>query len=118
MSAMLTVIWWRDIPAQVVAKDGRRASKIVLHPRFQVAIDKAAVKSGRRAMDEYIAEWHKTQRPCSDDLETEANTEAARLEAAYSKVELAALVANGGAAADKAGSADGAATDTPVEAEA
>ena len=41
--AALTTIWWRDIPAQVVAKDTRRASKVVLHPRFQVAIDKAAV---------------------------------------------------------------------------
>ena len=40
--ATMTVIWWRDIPAQVLARDGRRQSKIVLHPRFQVAIDKAA----------------------------------------------------------------------------
>ena len=32
--ATMTVIWWRDIPAQVTARDGRRASKIVLHPRF------------------------------------------------------------------------------------
>ena len=98
MSATLTVIWWRDIPAQVVAKDGRRASKVVLHPRFQVAIDKAAVKAGRRAMDDYIAEWRKTQRACGDDLESEANDEAARLEAAYGKTELASLVAAGGAA--------------------
>jgi hypothetical protein len=103
MSATLTVIWWRDIPAQVVAKDGRRASKIVLHPRFQVAIDKAAVKAGRRAMDDYIAEWRKTQEPCSDDLETVANDEAARLEAAYGKTELAALVASGGVASPEAG---------------
>jgi hypothetical protein len=72
MPPTLTVIWWRDIPAQVVAKDGRRASKVVLHPRFQVAIDKAAVKAGKRAMDDYIAEWRKTQRPCGDDLEAEA----------------------------------------------
>ena len=104
MSAMLTVIWWRDIPAQVVARDGRRASKVVLHPRFQVAIDKAAVKAGRRAMDNYIAEWRKTQRPCGDDLEAEASAEAARLERAYGKPELAILVAAGGAAAaDSAG---------------
>ena len=41
----LSVIWWRDIPAQVVAKEGRRTSKIVLHPRFQVAIDKAATRA-------------------------------------------------------------------------
>ena len=32
----MTVIWWRDIPAQVTAREGRRQSKIVLHPRFQV----------------------------------------------------------------------------------
>ena len=102
MSATLTVIWWRDIPAQVVAKDGRRASKVVLHPRFQVAIDKAAVKAGRRAMDDYIAEWRKTQRACSDELETQANAEAARLEAAYGRHELAVLVAAGGAAAPEA----------------
>ena len=67
MAGTLTVIWWRDIPAQVVAKDGRRASKIVLHPRFQVAIDKAAVKAGRKAMDDYIAEWRKTQVACTDE---------------------------------------------------
>ena len=103
MAGTLTVIWWRDIPAQVVAKDGRRASKVVLHPRFQVAIDKAAVKAGKRAMDDYIAEWRKTQEPCSDDLETVANDEAARLEAAYGKPELAALVAGGGVASPEAG---------------
>jgi hypothetical protein len=96
MPGTLTVIWWRDIPAQVVAKDGRRASKIVLHPRFQVAIDKAAVKAGKRAMDDYIAEWRKTQRPCGDDLEGEANAEAARLEKAYDRHALAGLVASGG----------------------
>ncbi|MEA2537115.1 MAG: hypothetical protein QOF11_1349 [Chloroflexota bacterium] len=101
--ATLTVIWWRDIPAQVVAKDGRRASKVVLHPRFQVAIDKAAVKAGRRAMDDYIAEWRKTQRACGDDLEGEANDEAGRLEAAYGKHELAVLIAAGGAAPAEAG---------------
>ena len=51
MAGTLTVIWWRDIPAQVIAKDKRRASKIVLHPRFQVAIDRAALKAGRREME-------------------------------------------------------------------
>ena len=96
MAGTLTVIWWRNIPAQVVAKDGRRASKIVLHPRFQVAIDKAAVKPGKRAMDDYIAEWRKTQQPCGDDLEAAASAEAHRLETAYGKHELAALVAAGG----------------------
>ena len=94
----MTVIWWRDIPAQVTARDGRRQSKIVLHPRFQVAIDKAAEKAGRKSMDDYIAEWRKEQRDCGDDLEQAANDEAARLEAGYTKERLAKLVASGGVA--------------------
>ena len=99
--ATLSVIWWRDIPAQVIAKDARRSSKVVLHPRFQVAIDKAAVKAGRREMDPYIAEWRKTQRPCGDDLEAEVAAEAARLEHDYTKDVLAHLVAAGGERVDE-----------------
>jgi Virulence factor len=96
MAGMLTVIWWRDIPAQVVVRDGRQTAKIVLHPRFQVAIDKAAVKAGRRAMDDYIAEWRKTQAPCADEPDVAAKAEAARLEQAYTRTVLARLVAAGG----------------------
>ncbi len=98
MPGALTVIWWRDIPAQVIAKDRRRASKVVLHPRFQVAIDKAAEKAGRKSMDDYIAEWHKEQRDCGDDLERAATEEAARLEKEYTRERLTALVASGGVA--------------------
>jgi len=97
--ATLSVIWWRDIPAQVVAKDARRSSKIVLHPRFQVAVDRAAVKAGRREMNAYIAEWRKEQRACGDDLEAEAHAESTRLEAAYTSDVLKRLVASGGVAA-------------------
>ncbi|MFL5777944.1 MAG: virulence factor [Chloroflexota bacterium] len=107
--AALTVIWWRDIPAQVVAKDGRRASKIVLHPRFQVAIDRAAVKAGKRAMDDYIAEWRKTQRGCGEDLEAEANAEVERLEREYTKEVLSRLVASGGVRSESGEAAEGSA---------
>jgi hypothetical protein len=102
MSGTLTVIWWRDIPAQVIAKDRRRASKVVLHPRFQVAIDKAAEKAGRKSMDDYIADWRKEQRDCGDDLEGVANEEAGRLEKEYTKERLASLIAAGGVAQPEA----------------
>ena len=104
MAGTLTVIWWRDIPAQVIAKDKRRASKIVLHPRFQVAIDRAALKAGRREMDAYIAEWRKEQRRCGDDLEAAARDEAERLEAHYTKERLNELVSTGGVDETKAAS--------------
>jgi hypothetical protein len=96
MSGTLTVIWWRDIPAQVVARSGRRATKVVLHPRFQTAIDRAAMRAGKRAASDYIGEWRKTQRPCGDDLDAEVEAEVARLEALYSREVLQRLVASGG----------------------
>jgi hypothetical protein len=96
--ATLSVIWWRDIPAQVLAKDARRSSKVVLHPRFQVAIDKAANRAGKRAYNDYIAEWRKTQRPCGDDLEAEVQAESDRLETEYDKHHLAELIQSGGVA--------------------
>ena len=58
---VMTVIWWRDIPAQVLAREGRRQSKQVLHPRFQVAIDKAAARAGKSAYNDYIEEWRREQ---------------------------------------------------------
>ena len=94
--ATLTVIWWRDIPAQVVARDGRQAHKIVLHQRFQIAIDKAAVKAGRKEWEAYLGEWRKVQRECGREIEAEAKAEAERLETAYDKDVLKRLVASGG----------------------
>jgi len=94
--ATMTIIWWRDIPAQVTAREGRQSSKIVLHPRFQVAIDKAASRSGKRAYNDYIEEWRKVARGCGDDLEAEVTAESNRLEAEYDKHRLAALIQSGG----------------------
>jgi hypothetical protein len=94
--ATLTVIFWRDIPAQVLARADRRSSKTVLHPRFQVAIDKAASRAGKRAYNDYIEEWRKVQRPCGDDIEAEVRAESDRLDAEYSKHRLAELIISGG----------------------
>jgi cvfA/B/C family virulence factor len=96
MAATLTVIWWRDIPAQVIAKDRRQSHKIVLHPRFQVAIDRAAVKAGLREWNGYLEQWHKDQRACGEDVKAEAEAEATRLEAEYPKEALNRLVETGG----------------------
>ena len=94
--ALMTVIYWRDIPAQVTARDGRRQSKEVLHPRFQVAIDKAASRAGKRAYNDYIEEWRRVQRTCGDDIEAEVAAEVERLETGYDKHRLAQLIQSGG----------------------
>jgi Virulence factor len=95
--AELTVIWWRDIPAQVVARTGRRTSvKVELEERFQEAIDAAAMRAGLIGTDAYLAEWRRETRPCGDDLDAEAHDEAARLDAAYPDDELDRLAIAGG----------------------
>ena len=94
--ADLTVIWWRDIPAQVVAKQGRTSAKVPLSPRFQEAIDMAATRVGLIGTDEYLNEWRRVTRECGDDLDAEASKEAHALEQAYGDSRLESLVRSGG----------------------
>jgi hypothetical protein len=68
----------------------------VLHPRFQVAVDRAAVKAGKKSASDYVEEMRREARPCGDDLVNEATAESERLESLYTKDVLARLVAAGG----------------------
>jgi hypothetical protein len=90
------VIWWRDIPAQVTAKEGRRAARAQLPERFQEAIDAAAMRAGLIGTDAYLAEWRREPRECGDDLESEVAEEAAWLDAAYPDDALDRLVSTDG----------------------
>lgn len=95
--AKVTIVYWRDIPAQVIAKEGRKAAKRVLTERFEKAIDRAAMRSRARDTDAYLAEWRRGEpSSCGDDLEAEATAAAQSLETAYDDERLAALVAAGG----------------------
>ncbi len=99
--AQLIVVYWRDIPAQVIAKKGRRDQvKIVLTERFEKAIDRAAMRGGARSTDDYLADWRKADPvEVSDDLEAEARKVADLLEADYDDARLKTLVEAGGHAA-------------------
>ncbi|MBA2642797.1 MAG: virulence factor [Actinobacteria bacterium] len=97
----LTVIWWRDIPAQVTAKESRSTARAQLDARFQEAIDAAAMSAGLFDSDGYLEEWRRESRSCGDDLETEVADEVARLEAAHDDDELAVLVRQSGLATEE-----------------
>ena len=91
--ASLTLICWRDIPAQVVVKRGRETAKAILSARFQEAVDRAAMRAGKGSSDAYLAEWRRSAPiPCTDDIEKEAAAEAARIEAKYSDLDLERLI--------------------------
>jgi len=95
--AELVLVCWRDIPAQIIVKAGRRTAKRQLEERFQEAIDRAAMRAGLRDTDAYLGEWRRVVAgECGADLEAEADAAAARVHADYPQERLRALVANGG----------------------
>ncbi|HXV24525.1 MAG TPA: virulence factor [Alphaproteobacteria bacterium] len=95
--ADLLVVYWRDIPAQVIVKKGRVSAKRQLSERFEKAIDRAAMRAQLRDTDSYLAEWRRADpEPCGDDLDAEAAAAAERLEAEWTDARLTAAIAGGG----------------------
>jgi hypothetical protein len=91
------VVYWRDIPAQVIVKAGRRTAKRQLADRFQEAIDRAAMKAGMVGTDAYLAEWRRGEpQACGDDLEAEADAAVAAIEAEWPQEKLREIARAGG----------------------
>ncbi|MEE9387448.1 MAG: virulence factor [Paracoccaceae bacterium] len=95
----VTVVFWRDMPAQVIVGKGRRGAKVQLPERFEQAIDRAAMKTGAAGTDDYLADWRKADAYQVDhdgsDMDV-AQAEAARLDQEYDLERIKALIANDG----------------------
>ena len=94
--AKLTTVYWRDIPAQVIAKERRDSAKLVLTERFAEAIDKAAMRANMAGTDAYLEQWRRVVDNCEPDLQAAVDAAAADLEKAYDDKRLEALIKNGG----------------------
>jgi hypothetical protein len=95
--AQITIVYWRDIPAQVIVKQGRTAAKRQLAERFEQAIDRCAMKVGASDADAYMEEWRRGEPVAVEgDLEEIAAAEAARLETQYDNDQIKVLIANNG----------------------
>ncbi len=93
----VTVVYWRDIPAQVIVGKGRRGAKVQLPERFEQAIDRAAMKVGADGTDDYLAEWRKAPPYAVEgDPDEVARTEAERLDTEYDTSRIKALIDNDG----------------------
>ncbi|MGR3463399.1 virulence factor [Limimaricola sp.] len=93
----ITLVYWRDMPAQVIVGRGRRGTKIPLAERFEQAIDRAAMKSGAAGTDDYLAEWRKAPwGEIEGTPEEAARIAAKRVEAEYDTARLRALIDNHG----------------------
>lgn len=94
--ARLTVIYWRDIPAQVRAVAWRERASSPLPDRFMIAVDRAAMVADKKTVDEYVAEWREETRECGPDLGAEVETEVERLTKAYPQRLIRTYIQNGG----------------------
>ena len=96
------VVFWRDIPAQVLVKRGRERGKTILSHRFQAAIDRAAMRAGKGGSDEYLADWRResSMLESQDTLQSLAEGFAKALEEEYSDEDIKVLVKNKGLKAE------------------
>ena len=93
----VVVVYWRDIPAQIIVGKGRKASKVQLTERFEQAIDRVAMKIGAEETDAYLAEWRKADAYFVDgEQDAVAQAEAAKIEAEYNHEKIKYLVNNDG----------------------
>lgn len=95
------IVYWRDLPSQVILKKGRLKGKALLSERFQEAIDKAAIRAGKAGTDDYVAEWHRvtSEVEVGADLDEAARQEVALLEAQFPDEILEQVIRKGGVVA-------------------
>jgi hypothetical protein len=95
------IVYWRDLPSQVILKKGRLKGKALLSEKFQEAIDKAAIRAGKAGTDDYVAEWHRvtSEVEVGADLDEAARQEAALLEAQFPDEILEQVIRKGGVVA-------------------
>lgn len=95
--AQLTIVYWRDIPAQVIVKLGRQSEKAPLSERFEKAIDRAAMRAGLTGTDAYLSEWRRaTPIEVSDDLVMECKNAVKNLEDEFTDDLLKTLIQQSG----------------------
>jgi hypothetical protein len=85
----LITIYWRDIPAQVLGREGRKSAfKQTLTPRFQETIDRAAMRARKTSEDAYIEDWRRVSEACEGDLESAVDAKVELLEREYTDEKL------------------------------
>ncbi len=96
-----SIIWWRDIPTQIISGKGRKATKMQLDERFTVAVDRAAMVAGATDTDAYLEDWRKSKIEIEiddgdGDVELAVKLYAEKIEQEYPNSRLGELAKNSG----------------------
>lgn len=101
---VLKTILWRDIPAQVNGTSGDHKVQVQLPPRFQRAIDRAAMVADKSDANSYIAEMtSRTEAAAGDDIEAAVAAMVSQIEDEFTAERLNEFVAAGGLTPDSGG---------------
>lgn len=95
--AKLTIIYWQQIPSQVIGQEGRVRIKRALSARFAIAIDRAAMRAGKGSSEAYLNEWRRENEVCEGELEALVEQKVRYIEEQFPDAVLAELVKAGGA---------------------
>ena len=90
--AKLKVVYWRDIPSQVVIREGRRSTRLRLPPRFMKAIERAAYRLKKKQQDALFEPWRDVTQPFNGDIREQAQQLVQQLEQHYTEDLLETLV--------------------------
>lgn len=87
------ILYWHDIPIQVRAEDNQGRAGVQLSPRFQAAIDEAAMAANLIGDDDYTNgfRWREVE-PRQGAAQVVAETVAAELEAQHEDIDWRATV--------------------------
>jgi Virulence factor len=94
------VTYWRELPSLVVAREGDTTTKSPLTPRFQEAIDEAAMRLGDTGSDAYLSGWRRGEWTPAEGSTTSVSDEVvADLEAKWPQEKLTEFLDSLGPAA-------------------
>jgi len=65
------ILYWQEIPSQIVAEDEENAVSVPLADKFMELIETAAMSRGLAGSDDYLAQWK-----WSDSRERDGTAEA------------------------------------------
>jgi len=96
--AQLKIVYWRDIPGQVVFKEGRRNTRLRLSARFMKAIERAAYRLKKQQKDALFEPWRDVAQIVDGDVRSQAENLIRQLEEDYSDAVLDQLIRASGKA--------------------
>lgn len=88
----LKIVYWNDIPGQVVVREGRRSTRIRLPARFRRAIERASYRLKKQGKDAFFDPWHDVDQPFEGDIREQAKILVRTLEEQYSEAVLDKLI--------------------------